>query len=124
MPLNEEEQRILRDIEQRLHEQDPESARRLASMTLGAYLARNSKWAAAGLLVGLVVLVVGFAFSLVLGVFGFLIMLASAVILIQNLRKIGRLGLEQVTKSVGSRNIQGGLGDFSQRLRRRLRGEE
>ncbi len=120
MPLNEDEERILAEIERQFHATDPDSAKRISSTTLQRYLARNCKWAAVGFMIGLVILIVAFASSWILGIFGFLIMLASAVVLIQNLHKMSRLGLEQVSRSIGSRNLNEAVEDFSRRLRRRL----
>jgi ABC-type multidrug transport system fused ATPase/permease subunit len=124
VPLNENEERILAEIERQFHASDPDSARRLSNTTLKGYLARNCKLASLGFLVGLVILVAAFAFSWVLAVVGFLIMLASAVALIQNLRKFSRLGLEQVSRSIQSRNLNQSVEDLARRLRRRLGGEE
>jgi hypothetical protein len=120
VPLNENEERILAEIERQLHATDPESAKRISSTTLQRYLARNCKWASLGFFVGLVILLAGFASSWVLGIFGFLVMVASAVVLIQNLHKMSRLGLEQVSRSMGGRNLNQTVEDFSKRLRRRL----
>lgn len=125
MPLNENEERILAEIERQFHASDPESARRIASTTLQRYLARNCKWAAVGFVAGLVILLAAFASSWVLGIFGFLVMVASAVVLIQNLHKMSRLGLEQMSRSMSARNLNQAVEDFSRRLRRRLgNGEE
>jgi ABC-type multidrug transport system fused ATPase/permease subunit len=124
LPLNENEERILAEIERQFHASDPDSARRLSNTTLKSYLARNCKLASLGFVVGLVILVAAFAFSWVLAVVGFLIMLASAVALIQNLRKFSRLGLEQVSRSIQSRNLNQSVEDLARRLRRRLGGEE
>ncbi len=122
MPLNEEEERILAEIERQFHATDPESARRISSTTLQRYLARNCKWAALGLVAGLVVLVAGFASSWLIGIVGFLMMLASAVVLIQNLHKMSRLGLEQVTRTMANRNrnLNEAVEDLARRLRRRM----
>ena len=120
VPLNEDEERILAEIERQFHASDPESARRIGSTTLQRYLARNCKWASLGFAVGLVILIAGFASSWVLGIFGFLIMVASAVILIQNLHKMSRLGLEQMSRSMGHRNLNQAMEDFSRRMRRRM----
>lgn len=120
MPLNENEERILAEIERQFRAGDPESAERISSTTLQRYLARNVKWATLGFVVGLVVLLAAFASSWILGVVGFLIMLGSALVLIQNLHKFSRLGLEQVSRSLGSRNLTQAMDDFTQRLRRRL----
>lgn len=124
MPLNEEEQRILAEIERQFHATDPESAKRIESTTLQRYLARNCRWAGLGLLVGLVILLASFATSPILGIFGFLVMVVSAVVLIQNLHKISRLGLEQVSRSIGRRNLGQAADDFGKRLRRRFGGED
>jgi sensor histidine kinase YesM len=120
MPLNENEQRILAEIERQFHAHDPESAKRISSTTLHRYLARNCRWAALGFVVGLVILLAAFASSWVLGIFGFVVMVASAVVLIQNLRKMSRLGLEQVTRSVGGQNLGQVVEELVQRWRRRF----
>ena len=119
MPLNEDEQRILAEIERQFHAEDPESARRIASTTLSGYLARNCRWAAVGFVIGLLILVVAFASSWVLGVVGFLVMVASAVVLIQNLHKMSRLGLEQVSRSIGQSGLAQAFDDLGRRFRRR-----
>lgn len=124
MPLNEHEERILHEIEQRFYAHDPESARRIESTTLDAYLARNCRWAAAGFVVGLIILLAAFASNWVVGVFGFVVMLASAVMLIQNLRKIGRRGMEELRRSMGSRSVAEIAEDAARRLRRRLGRED
>ena len=120
MPLNEDEQRILQEIERQFHADDPESAKRIGSTTLPRYLARNCRWAAFVFLLGLIILVVGFASSWVVGIFGFLVMVAAAVVLIQNLHKMGRLGLQQVSRSIGGHNVSGALDDAAKRFRQRF----
>ena len=124
MPLNEDEQRILQEIERQFHADDPESARRISSTTLPRYLARNCRWSGLGFVVGLVILVVAFASSWIIGVFGFLIMVASAVVLIQNVRKMSRLGLQQVTKSMGRQSLTETMDEAARRLRGRFHRDE
>ena len=122
--MNENEERILQEIEQRFLAHDPESARRLGSTTLPKYLARNCKWAALGFLAGLVVLVLGFASSWVVGVFGFVVMLASAFFLIHNLRRMGQHGIQQLSASMKGRKFSEAVDDATRRLRRRFGGDE
>ncbi len=124
MPLNEDEERILAEIERQFHATDPESAKRISSTTLQRYLARNCKWALLGFVVGLIILLAAFASSWILGIFGFLVMVGSAVVLIQNLHKMSRLGLEQMSRSMSARNLNQAVEDFSRRLRRRLGNSE
>ncbi len=123
MPLNENEQRILAEIERQFHSQDPKSAHMIASTTLQRYLARNCKWAVLGFVVGLVVLLVAFASSWILAIFGFLIMLVSSVVLIRNLTKISRLGVEQVAQTFRSRNPSQSFSELARKFRERFGGD-
>ncbi|HLI52919.1 MAG TPA: DUF3040 domain-containing protein [Acidimicrobiales bacterium] len=120
MPLNEEEQRILAEIERQFHAEDPDSARRIGTAGLYEYLVRNCKWASAGLVVGMIILVAAFASSWVLGIFGFLLMVASGFVLAQNLRRVSRLHLDEVVRSSGSPSLGEALDELRRRIRRRL----
>jgi hypothetical protein len=124
VPLNEDEQRILSEIERQFHADDPESARRIGSTGLREYLVRNCRWAAVGLIVGLVILVAAFSSSWLLGIFGFLLMLVSAFVLIQNLRRISRLRIDAATRAAGVHSLGELLEDFGRRLRRRFGDDE
>ena len=123
VPLSEDEQRILHEIEQRFYANDPERAKRISSSTLPRYLARNCRWAALGFVVGLVVLLASFATSWLVGVFGFVVMLVSAIALTQNLRKMGRHGWQQLTETVKARNANDTWSDARERLRKRFGGD-
>lgn len=101
MPLSEDEERILNEIEEQLHASDPQLVREVSSTTLFRHAGRNLKWAALGFIVGLVFLLVTFPTSTPLAVVGFLAMLASALLFERNLRKMGRAGWRQWTQSVG-----------------------
>jgi hypothetical protein len=122
VPLSEDEQRILHEIEQRFYANDPQRAKRISSSTLPRYLARNCRWSALGFVVGLAILLVSFATSLLVGVLGMVVMLASAVVLTQNLRKMGRHGWQQLSQNVKSRNVNEAWVDARERLRRRFEG--
>jgi hypothetical protein len=124
VPLNENEERILQEIERQFHANDPDSARRIGSTSLPRYLARNCKWAALGLLTGLAILLVSFSSSWVLGGFGFLVMVVSAVVLIQNLHRMGRFGIQQMTASVSGRSFSEAIEDAARRIRRRFSNDD
>lgn len=124
MPLSEDEERILQQIEQNFYAHDPQSAKRLRSTTLPRYLARNCRWAALGFLVGLIVLLASFASNWIVGIFGFVIMLGSAVVFTENLRRMGQHGWRQLTASMRSRDVAGLLEDTQRRLRKRFGREE
>ena len=124
MPLSEDEQRILRDIERTFYENDPEFAGKVRSETLYRHAGRNCKWAALGFMVGLVVLVVSFASNVFLGFIGFLLMLGSAFVFERNLRKMGKAGIQQLSQTMRARGLSATLGDTGRRLRERFRREE
>ncbi|MBW3536412.1 MAG: DUF3040 domain-containing protein [Actinobacteria bacterium] len=120
MPLSEEEQRVLREIERSFYENDPEFARQVSSKTLYRHAGRNLRWAALGFIAGLVVLVASFASYLILGILGFLGMLFSALIFERNLRAMGKAGLQSISENVRSRGGMGGLDDAKRRFRQRF----
>ncbi len=120
MPLSEDEQRILHQMEQGFYAQDPESARRIGSTTLPRYLAGNLRWGALGFILGLAILLASFATSWVLAVFGFAIMVATAVWFTQNLRRMSRHGWDQLSRSIKTGPMGESIEDTRRRLRRRF----
>jgi hypothetical protein len=124
VPLSEDEQRILHEIERRFYEHDPEYAKTIESSTLYRSLGRNCKWAALGFVAGLIILMASFATNWVLGGFGFVVMLVSALAFTQNLRKMGRAGWQQMTEQMRSHSVNDLLGDTRKRFRERFKREE
>ena len=59
-----------------------------------------------------------------LGAFGFVVMLVSAIVFTQNLRKMGRAGWQQMTEPMRSHSVNDVLGDTRQRLRERFKRED
>ncbi len=113
MPLSEDEQRILSEIEDHLYESDPALAREVAQTTIYSHAFRNLKWAALGFLVGVVLMVALLSSNFFLSLIGFLVMLASLLWFERNARKLGRAGLEQMTATMrggGLRDVVGGAG--------------
>ena len=124
MPLSEDEERILQEIEQQLHATDPQLVREVSSTTLYRHAGRNLKWAALGFLGGLVFLVLTFTQSMWLGAIGFLAMLGSSIFFYDNLRKMGRAGWRQWTQSVGTSGVRDYFGSAQQRVRERFKRDE
>ena len=122
MPLSEDEQRILQEIERSFYDNDPAFAREVSTKTLYRHAGRNLKWATLGFVVGLAILVVSFAQSLILGFVGFLVMLGSAFVFERNARKMGKAGLQSVSQRTG--NLSEMLGDRSKRLKERFRRDD
>ena len=119
MPLSEEEQRILSEIERRFYASDPKTAHQLSTTTLYSHAGRNCKWAAAGFVAGLVLMILTFTTTLVLGVVGFAIMLGCALAIEHNVRKLGRAGIESLTGSMRNGTFKNMLGNASTRWRDR-----
>ena len=114
MPLSEDEERILSEIESHLEESDPDLAREVAETTVYTHALRNIKWATLGLVVGVVIMIGLLTTSYLFSFGGFLVMLVSLLFLERNARNLGRAGLGQVTQSMrsggGLRGVVGGAG--------------
>ena len=125
MPLSEDEQRILADIEDHLYESDPALAREVAQTTIYTHAFRNVKWAAFTFVVGAVMMIVLLSTSFVLSFAGVLVMLGSLLWLFDNAKKLGRAGLEQMTSSkAGGASLRGVMGGAGAKMRDRLQREE
>lgn len=123
MPLSEEEQRILQEIEQQFHANDPQLAGEIGSHSIYTHCLRQMKWAGALFFVGVVVLVVALATatSFLVAFGGFVVMLGAALWFERSVRKMGRAGMEQLGRSLRAGGLRDYLGTTSDRLRERVR---
>lgn len=123
MPLSEDEQRILREIEQQFYDTDPEFARGVGTTSLYRHGLRRMKVAVLLFVAGLGVLVWMLVMGNAIGAFvlGAVPMFGAALIFEANLRKIGRAGLEQVTHSARTAGLRDALGNVQRRARGRFR---
>jgi hypothetical protein len=119
MPLSEDEQRILREIEENLSATDPKLVQQVSDTTLYRHSARVIKWSAVGFVAGLALMILTFTQMLVLGVVGFAVMLACALAIEHNVRKLGRAGLESLTGSMHNGALKNALGNVGRRWRER-----
>jgi hypothetical protein len=124
MPLSEDEQRILKEIEDNLSETDPRLVQEVSETTLYRHSARAIKWAVVGFVAGLALLLFTFTRVLLLGVLGFLIMLACLLVIERNVRKLGKAGLESLTSSVRGGALRNVFGNASRRWRERWRRDD
>ena len=120
MPLSENEQQTLREIEEDLSATDPKLVQQVTDTTLYRHTARLIKWSAVGFVAGLLLMVFTFTTTLVLGVVGFVVMLGCALAIEQNVRKLGRAGLESLAGSMRSGALKNRLDDAESRWRERL----
>lgn len=114
MPLSEEEQKILREIEAQLHATDPGLVEQVSRTTLYRHAARTIKWAVLGLVAGLVLLIATFTTNLVAAFAGFLAMLGCLFVIERNLRRMGKGAFDSLTgrsrSGGGLRNVFGETG--------------
>jgi len=123
MPLSEDEQRILTQIEQQLYQDDPGLAHEVSSTTVFTHGFKHIRLAALVFVVGLGVLLGTLSISYWFAFVGFLIMLASAWYGEKNLRRVGKAGLQQVTgtaRTSTATSSRGFFGDAGKRMRDRL----
>ncbi|MAG03239.1 MAG: hypothetical protein CL406_01300 [Acidimicrobiaceae bacterium] len=125
VPLSDEEERILNEIEEQLYETDPSLVREVSQTTVYTQSIRHLKWSILGFLLGVTIMVAGLSTSFLLSFLGFLVMLASALALERNARHLGRTGMQQAAQSGRGAALRAVVGDSRQRMRERFRrGEE
>ena len=125
MPLSEDEQRILHQIERQFYESDPAFAQSVSQSSLYRHAFRNIKLGLVGVLAGMAFLLATLRISVLLSFAGFLGMLAAAFVIERNARKLGRAGWEQVSGTMRALRLRSASSPATKgRLRRRLKREE
>ena len=114
MPLSEDEQRILNEIEENLSATDPKLVQQVSDTTLYRHAAR-----VVGFIAGLLLMIFTFTTTLILGILGFVVMLGCALAIEHNVRKLGRAGFESLTSSMRSGALKNMLGNAGSRWRER-----
>lgn len=122
MPLSEDEQRILTEIETQFYANDPDLAGEMGNHSIYTHCLRQMKWAGVLFAGGVAVLVVALATatSFLVSFAGFLVMLGAALWFERSLRKMGRAGMEQLSNSFRPGGLRDYLGSTSERLRGRV----
>lgn len=126
MPLSEDEQRILHQIEQQFYEHDPVLAGELENSSLWRHAFRQMKLAVAVFLLGLVVLVVALATgtTFVVAFGGFVVMLVAALWFERMTRLLGKAGWHYISTSMRSGSLHDYLANGQARMRNRLHRDE
>ena len=125
MPLNEDEQRILHEIEQQFYETDPDLAHAVGSTSLYRHAFRRIKYATLTFILGIGVLVwalISLGYIAAFG--GFLVMFASVLWFERNARKLGRAGLQQMTSSMRAAGLRDAFGNTRNRMRDRFKRDD
>jgi hypothetical protein len=79
VPLSEEEQRILQEMEQKLYADDRAFVTRVRAEASRSLASRPLRWSVLAFVAGLAVLLASFRSSLLLGTLGFLVMVVAAL---------------------------------------------
>ena len=124
MPLSEEEQKILKEIEAQLNATDPDLVEQVSRTTLYRHAARTIRWAAFGFVAGLAFVILTLATSVWLAFLGFVGMLASVFVIERNVRKLGRAGIQTLTSGMKPGGLRGVVGDTGRAWRERFRRDE
>lgn len=109
MPLSEHEQRILAQLEESLVRHDPEFAERVRSETVYRHAGRYCLWATLGFALGVAIVVTFFSESVLLGFLGVVVMFGSAIVFERNMRRMGRAGWHDLTRTLRDQRHGGGV---------------
>ena len=123
MPLSDDEQRILLEIEKEFYDSDPILAREVGEASLYKHSLRNIKWAVCIGVFGLVGVVASLQIHFAAAFASFLIMFVCTVVVERNLRKMGKAGLRKVSGSVKSGQVRQNMGGLGEKIRNRLKRE-
>ncbi len=126
MPLSEEEARLLHQLEQSLAAEDPDFASTLRGSKLFAHNRRVAVLAALGFVVGIVLLLTGAVMAItIVGVLGFISMLASAYMFLNAYRRGIGTTEEQTTTHNAPPKPSGSFVDrMEERWNRRQEGDD
>ena len=122
MPLSEDEQRILSEIETQLRASDPDLAHQVGSTTVYTESLRKLRWGIVAFIAGLVLAIVLLSVNFVLAfVVGFLGMVASALFIERNARRLGRAGINEATQAMRGGSSASYFDRAGQKARDRMR---
>lgn len=124
MPLSEDEQRILSEIESQLRASDPDLARQVGSTTVYTDSLRKLRWGVVAFVAGLVASVMLLTVNFLLAFIGFLGMVVAAIFIERNARKMGRAGINDATNALRSGGLKGYFNNAGRSARERLRRDD
>jgi hypothetical protein len=110
VPLSDHEQRILAELEESLHREDPDFADKVRNESLYRHAGRHVKWAICSFLLGLGLLLFFFPTSIELALCGVAVMFVSGVVLQRNVGKMGRASWHDLTRGLQGDKPSGAAG--------------
>lgn len=125
MPLSEDEQRILGEIEANLRASDPDLARQVGSTTVYTESLRRLKWGIVALVAALVATILLLSVSHLAAFAGFVAMVGAAVFVESNARKLGRAGMNEATHALrGGGGLREYFNSAGSKARERMRRQD
>ncbi len=124
MPLSEEEQRILGEIEANLRASDPDLARQVGTTTVYTELSRRLKWGVVAFVAALIASILLLTVNYLLAFAGFLAVFAAAVFVESNARRLGKAGVNDATRAIRGGGFKDYFNGAGNRTRNRLRGDQ
>ena len=124
MPLSDHEQRILHELEQSLYQEDPDFAERVRSETVYRHAGRYCIWSALVFVAALVFMFFTFSSSVILGFLGVIVMFLSGVVFANNARRMGKAGIDDISRSLHSRSLNNAPHEARDWFRGRFRRED
>ena len=121
MPLSEDEQKILEDIESQFYETDPRLAKEVQSTTVYTKHIKLLRWSIFAFVVGLLIMIFTLSVHFVLAATGFLVMLVAALMFEHSLRQLGKTTLQQQAQRKRSGDLWDVFGSTGQKMRDRFR---
>jgi len=124
MPLSEDEQRILSEIENQLRETDPELADQVSKTTVYRDAFGKLRWAIVAFILCLALSVLLLSVNWLLAFVGFLGMFATALFIERNLRRVGRAGMQEATQAIRRNSLRDYIDNAGNKARDRLRRDD
>ena len=121
MPLSEDEQRILGEIEANLRASDPDLARQVGSTTVYTESLRRLKWGVAGFVVALVASILLLSVNYLLAFGAFLGLVAATLFIENNARRLGRAGMNEATQAMRGGGLKDYFNNAGSKAREKLR---
>lgn len=124
MPLSEDEQRILGEIEANLRESDPDLAEQVGSTTVYTESLRKLKWGIVAFVLALVATILLLSVNPVAAFAGFLALVGTAVFIEANARRLGRAGINEATRAVRGGGLRDYFNNAGEKARERMRRQD
>jgi len=124
VPLSEDEQRILSEIEQQLYETDPSLAHGIADTTVYSDAYRHLRHGIFAFIAGVVLMIGTLHVSVWFAAAGVIVMFVSAISIEANARRMGKAGIDQLAQSMRAAGVRDYFGSRNSRMRERFRKDE